>query len=80
MNGKLTGFRILIARMPQTHGLLSEKKSSLDQKPQNALVQIAADSKYWLWINGELAVFEGGVKRGPTPQILITTKWIFLPF
>jgi alpha-L-rhamnosidase len=26
---------------------------------------IAVDSKYWLWINGELAIFEGGLKRGP---------------
>ncbi|MFV0505187.1 MAG: alpha-L-rhamnosidase [Bacteroidales bacterium] len=26
---------------------------------------IAVDSKYWLWINGELVVFEGGLKRGP---------------
>ncbi len=29
--------------------------------------KIAADSKYWLWINGKLAVFEGSLKRGPTP-------------
>lgn len=29
---------------------------------------IAADSKYWLWINGRLQVFEGGLKRGPNPQ------------
>ena len=27
--------------------------------------RIAADSKYWLWVNGTLAVFEGGLKRGP---------------
>jgi hypothetical protein len=26
------------------------------------------DSKYWLWINGQLVVFEGGLKRGPTPN------------
>lgn len=25
---------------------------------------IAADTKYWLWINGELAVYEGQLKRG----------------
>ena len=30
-----------------------------------AHVKIAADSKYWLWINGEMVVFEGGLKRGP---------------
>ena len=29
---------------------------------------IAVDSKYWLWINGELVVFEGGLKRGPNPR------------
>ncbi|MDR0671348.1 MAG: family 78 glycoside hydrolase catalytic domain, partial [Oscillospiraceae bacterium] len=27
--------------------------------------QIAVDAKYWLYINGELVVFEGGLKRGP---------------
>lgn len=31
-------------------------------------LSIAADSKYWLWINGRLVVFEGGVKRGPNPH------------
>lgn len=31
-------------------------------------LRIAADTKYWLWVNGELQVFEGGLKRGPTPQ------------
>jgi hypothetical protein len=25
---------------------------------------IAADTKYWLWVNGELVVREGGLKRG----------------
>ena len=28
---------------------------------------IAADTKYWLWLNGELVIREGGLKRGPTP-------------
>ena len=31
-------------------------------------MHIAADSKYWLWVNGQLVVFEGGLKRGPNPQ------------
>lgn len=26
------------------------------------------DTKYWLWVNGDLVVFEGGLKRGPTPD------------
>ena len=34
--------------------------------PKTAVAQIAADSKYWLYINGALAVFEGGTKRGLT--------------
>lgn len=38
----------------------------LDNQPVYA--DIAVDSKYWLWINGELVVFEGGLKRGPNPS------------
>ncbi|MDR1593463.1 MAG: glycoside hydrolase, partial [Prevotellaceae bacterium] len=33
--------------------------------PQSLTARIAADSKYWLWINDRLVVFEGGLKRGP---------------
>ena len=40
----------------------------MPKRPEKAVAQIAVDSKYWLWINGQLAVFEGGVKRGPTPK------------
>ena len=35
--------------------------------PKSASLKIAADTKYWLWVNGELIVREGGLKRGPTP-------------
>ncbi|MDE7417442.1 MAG: hypothetical protein K2N44_14275 [Lachnospiraceae bacterium] len=42
------------------------KKFELPNAPQTATAQIAVDSKYWLYINGILAVFEGGIKRGPT--------------
>lgn len=31
-------------------------------------MNIAVDSKYWLWINNQLVVFEGGLKRGPNPK------------
>ena len=41
------------------------KDFSLKKKPKKAEAKIAADTKYWLWVNGELAVFEGGLKRGP---------------
>ena len=38
---------------------------ALDGSPVYA--DIAVDSKYWMWINGEMVVFEGGLKRGPNP-------------
>ena len=31
-------------------------------------LRVAADTKYWLWIDGEIVVREGGLKRGPTPD------------
>lgn len=40
---------------------------TLERKPEHAETILAADTKYWLWINGELVVFEGGLKCGPTP-------------
>lgn len=44
------------------------KSFHLSNKPERAAARIAVDSKYWLWVNGELAVFEGQLKRGPTPN------------
>jgi hypothetical protein len=41
------------------------KKVTLSSVPGSARALIAADSKYWLWINGKQVVFEGGLKRGP---------------
>lgn len=40
----------------------------LGDEPSDVELRIAADSKYWLWVNGELQVREGGLKRGPNPQ------------
>ena len=40
----------------------------LDSISDNIVIDIAADSKYWLWINGELEIREGGLKRGPNPN------------
>ncbi len=36
--------------------------------PMQVEASIAADSKYWLWVNGKMVVFEGQLKRGPTAQ------------
>ena len=44
-----------------------QKSFQLEDVPNVALAKIACDSKYWMWINGELAVFEGQLKRGPSP-------------
>ena len=40
---------------------------TLDSVPTRVPVRIAVDSKYWLWVNDSLVVFEGQLKRGPTP-------------
>ncbi|MDE6643532.1 MAG: glycoside hydrolase [Muribaculaceae bacterium] len=45
-----------------------EKNFDLKKKPKEAFIKIAADSKYWLWVNDSSAVFEGSLKRGPNPK------------
>ena len=44
------------------------KTVELSETPETLTAFISADSKYWLYINGETVVFEGSVKRGPTPD------------
>ena len=44
------------------------KSISLESLPNRAICRIGCDSKYWLYINGENVVYEGGLKRGPTPN------------
>ena len=44
------------------------KKFDIAKDPENAVARISCDSKYWLWVNNELVVFEGQLKRGPTPK------------
>lgn len=55
------------ANQPNTW-IVFRKDVTLKKAPSVAMTRIAADSKYWLWINGELAVFEGSLKRGPNPN------------
>lgn len=47
--------------------LAYRKTVTLADVPNTLTAHIAADSKYWLWINGKMVVFEGGLKRGPSP-------------
>jgi len=52
-----------------TNTWLAYRKSvTITKTPSHAIAKIATDSKYWLWINSKLVVFEGGLKRGPNPQ------------
>lgn len=44
------------------------KDFQLMNVPDKAVAHIAVDSKYWLWVNDKMVVFEGGLKRGPNPQ------------
>ena len=51
-----------------TNTWLSYRKTlDLENIPSSVTARIAADTKYWLWINDRLVVFEGGLKRGPSP-------------
>lgn len=44
------------------------KDFSLDRKPKDSVfARIACDTRYWLWVNGELVVSDGQLKRGPKP-------------
>lgn len=56
------------------------KKLTLREKPATAFARIAVDSKYWLWINGKLAVYEGGLKRGPNPNDTYFDRVDLAPF
>lgn len=44
------------------------KEFFIDDSTIKLPLRIAADTKYWLWVNNKLVVYEGGLKRGPTPD------------
>lgn len=48
--------------------LCFRKDFTVNKIPKSALSSIAVDSKYWLWVNGKMVLFEGGLKRGPNPN------------
>lgn len=48
---------------PQDSWMALRKTIYVSNVPKKAIARIAADSKYWLWVNGELVVFEGQLKR-----------------
>lgn len=42
------------------------KTIAVDEIPEKVEALIAVDSKFWLWINGDMVLFEGGLSRGPS--------------
>ncbi len=52
---------------PPDTWLRARTQVKLDAAPRTFPLTIAADTKYWLYVNGVMAVREGGLKQGPTP-------------
>ncbi len=52
----------------QNQWIVFRKTVQAKQIPQSLIAKIAVDSKYWLLINDEIVVREGGLKRGPAPR------------
>ena len=51
----------------ETNSWLAFRKDiDIEKVPTSLIARIAVDTKYWLWINGEPVVYEGGLKRGPS--------------
>lgn len=62
--------QIMVSTEKATEGSwwVFRKTIDLSEIPRKSSMKIAADTKYWLWINGKQIVFEGGLKQGPTPK------------
>ncbi|WP_162633065.1 alpha-L-rhamnosidase-related protein [Echinicola strongylocentroti] len=56
------------------------KTIDLDNVPLEALTKIAVDTKYWLYINGEMVLFEGGLARGAAPNTIYYDPVDFAPY
>jgi len=53
---------------PTNSWVAFRREIKIAQVPATVIANISADSKYWMWINGELVVVEGSVARGPSPS------------
>lgn len=54
------------ANGPTNTWMMFRHEVDLPDKVEHAPLWIACADKYWLWINGNLVVREGGLKSGPT--------------
>lgn len=52
---------------PDNSWVAFRRELSLETVPDKVVASISADSKYWMWINGEMVVSEGSVARGSSP-------------
>ena len=51
---------------PSNTWMSFRKTVTLDEVPKQVEALVSVDSKFWLWINGALVLFEGGLSRGPS--------------
>jgi alpha-L-rhamnosidase len=56
------------------------KTINIDEVPTEAITKISVDTKYWLWINGEMVLFEGGLARGHAPNTIYYDPVDFAPY
>lgn len=56
------------------------KTITVDEVPSEALTKISTDTKYWLWINGKMVLFEGGLCRGHAPNTIYYDSVDFAPY
>ncbi|MBE6925427.1 MAG: hypothetical protein E7461_01155 [Ruminococcaceae bacterium] len=56
------------------------KKFSVSLQPEKAEAYIACDTKFWLWLNGKMVVFEGGVFRESRPGCGYAEKVDLAPY
>ncbi|RXP46240.1 glycoside hydrolase [Lutibacter sp. HS1-25] len=51
---------------PSNTWMSFRKTVTLNEVPKQVEALVSVDSKFWLWINGEMVLFEGGLSRGPS--------------
>jgi len=69
-DGYVLGANWIWANTPEKQGQWVALRKTFTQTDDVviATARISADTKYWLWINGELAVFEGQLKLGDSEE------------
>ena len=56
------------------------KSFELKDVPENAIASIAAENKYYVWVNSTLVIYDGGYKRGPTLEDTYYQDFNFAPY